>query len=72
MFSHELHGFARSSRHHAGRPEEAEAFYGGGNPDNPNPWILDAKAQSFLVNAPPPEDFRESPLALRMLLAFLR
>ena len=36
------------------------------------PWILDAKAQSFLVNAPPPEDFRESPLAQRMLLALLR
>ncbi len=36
------------------------------------PWILDAKPQSFVVNAPPPEDFRESPLAQRMLLTLLR
>lgn len=36
------------------------------------PWILDARTQSFLVNAPPPEDFRESPLAQRLLLALLR
>lgn len=36
------------------------------------PWILDARSQSFLVNAPPPDDFRESPLAQRMLLALLR
>ena len=36
------------------------------------PWILDAKPQTFLVYAPPPEDFRESPLAQRMLLALLR
>jgi len=36
------------------------------------PWILDAKARSFTVNAPPPEDFRKAPLAQRMLLALLR
>lgn len=36
------------------------------------PWVLDAKAQSFLVNAPPPEDFREAPLDQRMLLELLR
>jgi len=36
------------------------------------PWVLDCKAKSFIVNAQPPADFRESPLAQRMLLKLLQ
>jgi len=36
------------------------------------PRVMEAKSGTFLVNATPPEDFRESPFAQRMLFALLR
>ncbi len=51
--------------------ETRKLIFASGTPPS-IPWILDAKAQSFLLNTSPPEDFRKAPLAQQMLLALLR
>ena len=52
-------------------PDTKKLIFTSGSPAS-IPWILEAKEHSFLVKAPPPQDFRESPSAQRMLLELLR